>query len=248
MVTLAQHVERWKDCDLCPLAQQRGRICLGRGLVPCDVLFVGEAPGASEDAVGQPFVGPAGDLLDRIERSALGPIALCATCGAIRRRDGEDWTCVGGHRRSHDHGGRSVITAHNNLVACFPREAKSRGENEPEDAEIAACEGRLIEFVNLAQPRLIVCVGRLAERWVDHVDGVPCVDIIHPAAILKMRTMSQKQSATDRAVVVLRNAVEDALAAPRADWRGWSNGGERERTGGAGRSFRRLYREEDIPF
>jgi DNA polymerase len=39
---------------------------LHRGQIPCDILFVGEAPGASEDLLGQPFVGPAGKVLDNI--------------------------------------------------------------------------------------------------------------------------------------------------------------------------------------
>jgi DNA polymerase len=39
--------------------------------VPCDVLFIGEAPGESEDAIGIPFIGPAGHLLGRIIDEAL---------------------------------------------------------------------------------------------------------------------------------------------------------------------------------
>src|SRR4051812_28157858 len=103
MTTWLQHVQRWKDCQRCPLGQQRGRICLTRackagdqpgaygGRLPCDVLFIGEAPGSSEDALGLPFVGPAGDLLDQIKQRALPPETSCAFT---------------------------------NLVACYPREAK----------------------------------------------------------------------------------------------------------------------------
>jgi DNA polymerase len=66
----SEHVERWKDCMACGLCRQRYRICLGRGTVPCDVLFIGEAPGAVENAQGLPFVGPAGQLLDHSARAA----------------------------------------------------------------------------------------------------------------------------------------------------------------------------------
>jgi uracil-DNA glycosylase len=38
---------------------------LGKGDIPCDILFVGEAPGDSEDDIGIPFCGPAGDFLHR---------------------------------------------------------------------------------------------------------------------------------------------------------------------------------------
>jgi len=37
-----------------------------RGTLPCEVLFIGEAPGDSEDILGKPFIGPAGKLLDKI--------------------------------------------------------------------------------------------------------------------------------------------------------------------------------------
>lgn len=45
---------------------------LYRGTIPCDLLFVGEAPGPQENLEGKPFVGPAGKLLNRmIERARL---------------------------------------------------------------------------------------------------------------------------------------------------------------------------------
>ena len=151
------------------------------------MLFCGEAPGASEDALGQPFVGPAGKLLDQIIERSLPPTVT------------------------------HVLT---NLVCCFPKEAKASGENEPHTAEIRACRPRLIEFVNLARPRLIVCVGALAADHVDHADTVRCADIVHPAAILRM-PLAQKQMAVQRAIVVIRNAVEDMLAAPRTEFTEW---------------------------
>src|SRR4051812_31148617 len=62
---------RWgKGCSssLCPKAN---RICLARGKVPCDVLFVGEAPSVGADVVGQPFVGKTGLVLDDIIKRSM---------------------------------------------------------------------------------------------------------------------------------------------------------------------------------
>lgn len=74
MATLLQkHLTSWQDCKRCALAKQRRKIVLLKGQVPCDVAFVGEAPGASEDVLGKPFVGPAGHLLDKIVASAVPP-------------------------------------------------------------------------------------------------------------------------------------------------------------------------------
>lgn len=214
------HVGKWKDCQRCPLGRQRHRICLARGDVPCDVLFIGEAPGASEDAIGLPFVGPAGDLLESILANAFLPLALCATCGALRSRDGDDWVCAGGHRRRDGHGGRDVSCARTNLVACFPKEAKARGDNEPERGEVMACRPRLHEFVNLARPRLLVCVGALSAQYVAARPGLPRLEIDHPAWMLR-QPLAKRQMVVQRTVVALRGAAIDALEKPRGPWADW---------------------------
>ncbi|MFB6304328.1 MAG: uracil-DNA glycosylase family protein [Haloferacaceae archaeon] len=52
-------------CERCPaLVDSRSRIVNGDGPPGADLLFVGEAPGADEDAEGRPFVGRSGDVLD----------------------------------------------------------------------------------------------------------------------------------------------------------------------------------------
>ena len=53
-------------CTACPLSQARTQIVFGIGDKNADWLFVGEGPGAREDATGEPFVGQAGKLLDQM--------------------------------------------------------------------------------------------------------------------------------------------------------------------------------------
>lgn len=55
-----------QDCTLCELSRERNRVVIGRGNPQAELVFVGEAPGREEDQQGQPFVGEAGRLLDRI--------------------------------------------------------------------------------------------------------------------------------------------------------------------------------------
>ncbi len=57
------------DCQRCPLCRTRTQIVFGVGNTNADLMFVGEAPGGEEDALGLPFVGPAGQLLSRIIRA-----------------------------------------------------------------------------------------------------------------------------------------------------------------------------------
>jgi DNA polymerase len=54
------------DCTRCKLHQSRTNIVFGEGNPTADLMFIGEGPGADEDATGRPFVGAAGQLLDRI--------------------------------------------------------------------------------------------------------------------------------------------------------------------------------------
>ena len=53
-------------CTRCPLAAGRTQVVFGVGDPDADLMFVGEGPGADEDAVGFPFVGRSGKLLDRL--------------------------------------------------------------------------------------------------------------------------------------------------------------------------------------
>jgi uracil-DNA glycosylase family 4 len=54
------------DCRRCRLCQQRNNIVLGEGNKCADILLIGEGPGADEDTSGRPFVGKAGQLLDKM--------------------------------------------------------------------------------------------------------------------------------------------------------------------------------------
>ncbi len=56
-------------CTLCPLWRGRNRTVPGEGNRHARVMFVGEGPGAQEDLQGRPFVGAAGQLLDRMLES-----------------------------------------------------------------------------------------------------------------------------------------------------------------------------------
>jgi uracil-DNA glycosylase family 4 len=64
--TLAQVREELGECTRCKLHAQRHTIVFGVGNPSARLVFVGEAPGADEDAQGEPFVGRAGQLLTKI--------------------------------------------------------------------------------------------------------------------------------------------------------------------------------------
>jgi uracil-DNA glycosylase family 4 len=62
----------WRGCTACALAATRTQVVVGSGDAGADLMFVGEAPGYHEDRQGAPFVGQAGQVLERL----LGTIGL----------------------------------------------------------------------------------------------------------------------------------------------------------------------------
>ena len=75
------------DCQRCKLAPRRINLVFGVGNPSAQLMFVGEAPGADEDARGEPFVGRAGQLLtDIIERGMGIRRAEVYICNVIKCR------------------------------------------------------------------------------------------------------------------------------------------------------------------
>lgn len=73
-------------CTRCPLHETRRTVVFGEGDPEARVLCVGEAPGASEDETGRPFVGRAGQLLDRLLLSAGFPREEVYICNVLKCR------------------------------------------------------------------------------------------------------------------------------------------------------------------
>jgi hypothetical protein len=92
-----------------------------------------------------------------------------------------------------------------NLVACIPLDEGGNKTQEPSEEAIEACAPRLREFVRLCKPLIMIRVGKLATKW---VDSNGAVDIIHPAAILRM-DISQRGLAIQRSIVAISDAIEE---------------------------------------
>ena len=81
------------SCTRCGLCETRHNVVFGIGNEKADILFVGEGPGEQEDLKGEPFVGPAGKLLDDmlsiidLSRQENCYIANIVKCRPPRNRD-----------------------------------------------------------------------------------------------------------------------------------------------------------------
>ncbi|MFR3227073.1 MAG: uracil-DNA glycosylase [Blautia massiliensis (ex Durand et al. 2017)] len=80
-------------CRRCGLCESRTHVVFGQGVPDAEVLFVGEGPGANEDAQGMPFVGRSGQLLDHyleavdLDREKNVYIANIVKCRPPQNRD-----------------------------------------------------------------------------------------------------------------------------------------------------------------
>lgn len=80
-------------CRRCGLCESRTHVVFGQGVPDAEVLFVGEGPGANEDAQGLPFVGRSGQLLDHyleavdLSRDKNVYIANVVKCRPPQNRD-----------------------------------------------------------------------------------------------------------------------------------------------------------------
>src|SRR5918912_2742970 len=59
-----------RGCPLCKLSRTRKNAVPGEGQLAAKIMFIGEAPGKSEDEKGRPFVGAAGKVLDNMLKKA----------------------------------------------------------------------------------------------------------------------------------------------------------------------------------
>jgi uracil-DNA glycosylase len=90
------------DCRRCRLSQGRTHVVFGVGDPAAAVMFVGEAPGADEDRLGEPFVGRAGQLLNSMLRAIglrredvyIANVIKCRPPGNRDPKDDEVGTCL----------------------------------------------------------------------------------------------------------------------------------------------------------
>ena len=178
--------EACHNCNNCELCMTRNNVVFGVGVENADVMFVGEGPGEQEDLKGEPFVGPAGKLLDDM----LSIIDLY-----------RDENCY--------------IA---NIVKCRP--PKNR---DPKDEEQDACIGYLRNQVTLVNPKIIVCLGRIAAKKLIDPDfritrqhgqwfqknGIWMTAIYHPSALL--RDVS-KRPETFEDLLLIREKIRELQA------------------------------------
>ncbi len=149
------------DCRRCSLGDTRQHLVFGDGNPEAEVMFIGEGPGEQEDIQGVPFVGPAGQLFDKMMEMI-------------------------------DLDRKKVYIA--NIVKCRPPRNR-----DPLNVEQDACREWLSRQVQLINPKIIVCLGRISAQAIikqdfritkEHgewfnIDGRRVMATYHPSALLR---------------------------------------------------------------
>ena len=114
-------------CEGCELCHTRHKLVFGVGDKNARLMFIGEGPGEQEDLRGEPFVGPAGQLLDRMLeiiylRREDVYITNIVKCRPPRNRDplpAEQNACIGWLRRQIALVDPTIIVFLGRIAACY---------------------------------------------------------------------------------------------------------------------------------
>lgn len=155
---LAALVRRCDRCGLRPGCQQ---VVFGEGSPRAEVMFIGEGPGETEDQMGRPFVGRAGQLLDKI-----------LTASGFQREE----VYIANVVKCRPPGNRQPTAQE--AEACRPWL----------EAQIALIRPRFLVLLGasamaaLLDPKLRITAAR--GRWFER-GGIKCMPTFHPAALLR---------------------------------------------------------------
>jgi uracil-DNA glycosylase len=184
-----------RDDPVCQAKLRPGtKVVLGVGTLDAEIMFVGEAPGAEEEVQGEPFVGPAGQLLNRM----ITGMAL--TRADVYIGNIMNW------RPDLPVGGDGVQT----------------GNRPPTDAEMAHCLPYLRAQIDIVNPKLLVALGATAAKallgpkafgalgevrgkWHDF-GGKPLMVTYHPSYILRNPTNRTKRLIWEDLLKVMERA------------------------------------------
>lgn len=165
LTTLAQAAAGCTDCDLYRDATQT---VFGRGTARASVVLVGEAPGDVEDRTGEPFVGPAGRLLeDALDELRIDRRTVYVT-NAVKHFK---WTPRGKRRIHQKPTAAEVVACHHWLTE-----------------ELAAVRPAVVVAMGATAARSVlgrpVTISKARGQVLDDLDP-PVVVTIHPSAILR---------------------------------------------------------------
>lgn len=159
------------NCKRCSLGQTRLNFVFGTGNPNAEIMFVGEGPGFQEDHKGEPFIGRAGALLDKIIEAM-------------------------GHTRQSVYIA-NIVKCHPMKDPSNPE--LSNNDRPPTPEEMAACKEYLDKQMEIISPKVIITLGASSTRCLLNTEetisslrgkfsvynGIKLMPTYHPAALLR---------------------------------------------------------------
>jgi uracil-DNA glycosylase len=186
--TLTSLREEAAGCRACGLWEHATQTVFGEGPATAQAMFVGEQPGDREDLQGQPFVGPAGRLLDEaLELAAVDRSTVYVT-NAVKHFK---WVARG-KRRLH------AKPTWTEQLACHPWL----------EAELAVVQPRVLVLLGATAAQSLLGkqfrVTKERGRWLESDLAEHVTATIHPSAILRQRDPESRQRELQSLVEDLR--------------------------------------------
>jgi uracil-DNA glycosylase len=191
---LASLQEAAKGCEGCDLYREATQVVFGQGRAHASILLVGEQPGDREDRQGEPFVGPAGQLLDKCLESANINRADVYITNAVKHFKWEPRGKIRLHKKPNSL----------EITACRPWL----------EAELAAVRPRIIVCLGAtAAQALLGNDFRLTKHRgeVFPTQYAPVTATIHPSAILRMTEPADREAEIAKLTSDLKFAAEHAV-------------------------------------
>ena len=188
-----------RTCRACPLWAHATQTVFGAGDPHARIMLVGEQPGDEEDVKGQPFVGPAGRLLDRaLDRAGIDRRHVYVT-NAVKHFKWE----LRGKRRLHK------TPAQREIEACMQWLEREIGAVRP---QVIVCLGATASQALLGRA---FRVSTMRGRFIDSPHAPFVFATLHPSALLRLPDAAERDEAFARFVADL-SLVHVALKAEPA--------------------------------
>lgn len=166
-----------EGCQGCPLYEDATQVVFGQGNDDADLMLVGEQPGAKEDEAGEPFVGPAGQALDKaLNRAGIdrGDIYITNAVKHFKHRQ------TNGKRK----GSKPDVSE---TLACRPWL----------EQELATVNPRLVIGMGAVAARSLsgrrLAIGEARGEWLETIDGRDLMITYHPSAALRAPSESDRE-------------------------------------------------------
>ncbi len=185
-------------CRKCGIGATRRNAVYGEGDPCADVMVVGEGPGETEDKLGRPFVGRAGELLDKMLASIDLPRESVFICNTVK--------C------------RPTLDTGTRLANRAPTPEEMRNCRPYLDEQIEIVRPRVILALGAPAAKSFMgdkfSITKQRGQWFDGPSGIPVMATFHPAYVL--RQTGGAMTEVKRLVWADLKAVRDRLREPRA--------------------------------